>query len=186
MSTFPEIDLKNALALYAQQNLIDISEDDCWRLPSGERSGYTSINQVEWLHESVIKPTENQLITLYDNWIAANVAAQAVETTITTAQTGLKNKIALAEQFAPSITALLNVSLQQTEDATTQPTRFNNIKAVMDAQPAAFRNRFNGDLLQETGISIGSILALNYPDYCRYVRLWSSQLSLLLLARKAL
>lgn len=192
MSTFVQIDLKNALVLYAQQNAIDLSVDDSWRLkkldgaPSGERTGYTSISQVEWTHTTVAKPTEAQLITLYDNWIAANTALETTENTIKTAQTGLKSKIALAEQFASSITALLNATLQTTEDAVVQPTRYNNIKAVMDAQPAAFRNRFNGDLLQEAEITIASITSGQFPAYCRYARAWATQLALLLVARRAL
>ena len=146
-------------------------------------TGHTNlVDKVEWRIAPPVLPTAQNLIDAYN----AYLAAQTSESVIVTAQTGLKNKIALAEQFASSIAAVLNVSLQQTEDATTQPTRFNNIKAVMDAQPAAFRNRFNGDLLQETGIVIASIVVLDYPNYCRYIRQWSTQLSLLLLARKAL
>lgn len=186
MSTFPEINVHAALALYAQNNSIDISEDNSWRLPDNRLIGYTSISQVEWTHTTVAKPTAAQLITLYDNWVTANAAQAASEQTINTAQTGLKSKIALAEQFASSIAALLNVTLQATEDAAVQPTRYNNIKAVMDAQPAAFRNRFNGDLLQEAEITIVSITAAQFPAYCRYARLWATQLSLLLVARRAL
>lgn len=186
MSTFTQIDLKNALALYAQQNAIDLSVDDSWRLPSGERTGYTSINDVEWTHPTVTKPTAAQLITLYDNWVAANAAQAASEQTINTAQTGLKSKIALADQFAPSITALLNVTLDQTQTGTSQPTRYNNIKAVLDAQPNPFRTAFNKDLLEETGIVIGSIVAGQFPTYCFYARVWSTQLSELLIARRAL
>lgn len=185
MTTLPEIDMQNTLAEYVKSQLPSWDGEPCWNMPAG-RTGFTDMNQVEWLHQTVVKPTANQLITIYDTWIAAQSATEATETTIKTAQNGLKNKIALAEQFASSITAVLNASLQQTEDATTQPTRFNNIKAVMDAQPAAFRNRFNGDLLQEAEITIGSIVAGQFPAYCRYVRQWSTQLALLLVIRKAL
>lgn len=139
-------------------------------------------NKIEWRIEPPVLPTAQNLIDAYN----AYLTVQTTDSTVATAQNGLKNKIALAEQFASSITAVLNVSLQQTEDATTQPTRFNNIKAVMDAQPAAFRNRFNGDLLQEAEITIGSIVAGQFPAYCRYARQWSTQLALLLVIRKAI
>lgn len=195
MTLIHEVDFPNALSEYCRTNGASaiVDDENCWQLhptqqqleSGNDRIGYTNVGQFDWNHPSLAKPTANQLITAHDTFVAATLTSDTTESTIKTAQNGLKNKIALAEQFATSITAVLNVSLQQTEDATTQPTRFNNIKAVMDAQPAAFRNRFNGDLLQEAEITIGSIVAGQFPAYCRYVRAWSTQLALLLVIRKA-
>lgn len=196
MTLIHEVDFPNALSEYCRTNGVSaiVDDDNCWQLhptqqqlqSGNDRIGYTSVGQFDWSHPTLVKPTAQQLITAHDAFIATNITSDTTELAVKSAQNGLKNKIALAEQFASSITAVLNVSLQQTEDATTQPTRFNNIKAVMDAQPAAFRNRFNGDLLQEAEITIGTIVAGQFPAYCRYVRQWSTQLALLLVIRKAL
>ena len=187
MTTFPEIDLPNALAEYAKNNSVDLSEDNCWILPTGERTGYTDLTGVQWTHETVPAPNEAQLITIYDTWLAAHTATVAHTATIETAQSGLLDKVALAEQYAADIKTLYNAVLDQTENQTVQPTRFNNLYAVVQAAPVALRNRVVTDIQEELGFNVtGSLSAAQQRQACLYLRVFATQLATLLMARKLL
>lgn len=121
------------------------------------------------------------IIATYESSYATLVAEQQA---IDDAIVGLRDKIALAHDpnNAPSITILFNTVLDQTLNRVAQPTRYNNIRAVMDAAPASFQNRFNDDLLAEVGIDATAtpLSAAQQRQYCLFARVWMTPLGMLL------
>lgn len=65
------------------------------------------------------------------------------ELAIQSAQSGLKEKVALAVTYKSEIKTLWNVCLDQLETNSSHPTRFNNVLNAVNALPAALKNRVN-------------------------------------------
>lgn len=128
-----------------------------------------------------ITPDTPTLESALDN---ANADIAANET-IESAQSGLLDKVALAEQYADSIKTLYNAVLDQTENQTAQPNRFNALYAVVQAAPLAFRSRFVTDCTQELGFDVAGTLTLNQQrQTCLFIRVWVTGLALLLSVRR--
>jgi len=100
MTNFNEIDLQNALTRYAVDNGADLSVNNCWVLPSGERSGYENLDNVQWTHESIPEPTEQQLIIVYDNWLAEYQQEMAVVEQVKAVEEGAKTKASAIPNWA--------------------------------------------------------------------------------------
>lgn len=100
---------------------------------------------------------------------------------LTNAKQGLSDKTQLARDHAADIMPLFNTILDQTLNQTTQPARYDTIRAVVDGSAAGFRAAFHGDLLQEMGIDASAALtAAQQRQYCVYARVWVNQVGLLL------
>jgi len=87
MTTFIEVDVPNALTIYAyQQNPnVDLSDDNCWTLPDGRRTGF-AFSDIVWTHATIPAPTENGLIAIHDAFVASNQALAIETATLTAAQ----------------------------------------------------------------------------------------------------
>lgn len=113
MTTLPEIDLQNALAEYAKANGANLIDDNCWILPTGQRTGYADLSGLQWTHETIPAPTEAELITIYDTWQAAHTADMSASETKAIARTLLlsdaKNYLSNQLQGAsPNVTNIYN------------------------------------------------------------------------------
>lgn len=129
----------------------------------------------------------NSAVYLDSAWIAARQAELTQAESIEAAQSGLLDKVLLAEQYATDIKTLYNAVLDQTENQTVQSARFNALYAVVQAAPLAFRNRIITDIQQELGFDVtGTLTATQQRQACFYLRVFSTQLATLLLARKLL
>jgi len=96
-------------------------------------------DSLEWYHPSDAYPTQIQV----DAWMALVQAEETAQSNLNTAQSGLKDKAALAKTYASEIKTLWNVCLDQLETNSSHPTRFNAVKAAVDALPTALKNRVN-------------------------------------------
>lgn len=109
------------------------------------------------------------------------------EQQIESAQSGLLDKVLLAEQYASDIRTIYNLVLDFTELQITQPTRFNNLLSAFTASAMAFRNRFITDCEQELGFNpTGTLTVAQQRQTTLYARVWITPLVLLLMARKVL
>jgi len=70
MTTFPEIDIQISVTEYLKgEGETQISLPDYFTISSYVgRKGYSSIDVLNWIHPTIPKPTEQQLISLYDVW----------------------------------------------------------------------------------------------------------------------
>lgn len=128
-----------------------------------------------------------EVVIVDSTWIAARQTELTQAETIESAQSGLLDKVLLAEQYADSIKTLYNAVLDQTENQTMQPTRFNNLYAVVQASSNAFRNRIITDIEQELGFNVtGTLSATQQRQACFFLRVFSTELATLLMARKLL
>lgn len=94
-------------------------------------------------------PTEQQCLTWWGDLqteLAAEVAFQSTKQ-------ALKEKIALAKQYAPEIATLWNVCLDVVENNTAQPTRYNNVLAAVNLMPTLLKNRLNTGTFDPASIS---------------------------------
>jgi len=116
-------------------------------------------------------------------WIADRELEIVTASNVTTAKSGLKDKIALARDHADAIKRIFNTVLDQTIDQTTQPTRWNNIKEQIDhaSTANAFKVRFAKDVLEELGFDANGVLsAAQIRQITLYTRMWITSLALLL------
>ena len=103
------------------------------------------------------------------------------ETLAATAKSGLKEKIALAKTYAPQIKQLFNVVLEQYENNSIYPARYNAVRAVVDSFPAPLRNRLHLGLQRDTGLDPALILLdTQQGAYFVYMLQVSTALALLL------
>jgi hypothetical protein len=122
--------------------------------------------------------TQQQLQTIVD---LHNAAVLTTEQQITAAQAGLRDKVSLAETHATTIKVLFNAVLDQTINQTVQPTRFDNLKTVIQNAAPAFRDRLITDCVQELGFDpTGVLSAAQIRQATLYVRAWVTGLALLL------
>lgn len=122
-------------------------------------------------------PSEAEMVIWENNRLT--VLQEANE--LADSRNGLREKIDFSKTFHAEIKILFNAVLEETETQTVQPDRYTTLRAVMDAQTSAFRNRFNNDLMEEAGIDSTSISTTNQRrTYSLYLRLWISGLAILL------
>lgn len=130
-----------------------------------------------------VSPSDEAII---DGIIAAHDSEALTETQqVDSATAGLKDKMALAHQanVAPHIRTLFNATLQATQDATPQPDRYTNImSAIESTNPSPIYTRIKVCLLAELGIDYDATphSAAQQRQICFFVRMWSTQLAVLL------
>jgi hypothetical protein len=114
-------------------------------------------------------------------WIQARESELTQASDLKAAKVGLRDKMALAQTHAATITILFNAVLDQTVNQTVQPTRFDNLKAVIQNAPQAFRDRLITDCVQELGVDpTGVLTAPQQRQATLYLRAWVTPLALLL------
>ena len=138
------------------------------------RGDWKTVPTVEWLEmlNSTPMPTDVQIET----WVTQEIAKQATEGVFILAQSGLKDKIALAKTYASDIKTLWNACLDQLENNSSHPTRFNNVLAAVNALPTALKNRVNKGTA-DPALAITDILKDAYVDH---VLLIATSLAMLL------
>jgi hypothetical protein len=118
-------------------------------------------NEVLQMLNGTPYPSENNLAT----WQAAAQAKLDAQLAVSSARKGLKDKIALAKQYATEIKILYNTCLEQIENNTGNPNRYNNVLAVVNALPSALRNRVNTGTFDPASISTDTQRNA-YVDHC--------------------
>lgn len=104
---------------------------------------------------------------------------------IDAAESGIKQKVILAQGMAADIRMLFDAVLDATQGQDDVATRYAAVRAVVDGGATAFKNRFNSDLLYETGVDAATVSTDNQKrTYCLYARVWVGLLVSLLLAGK--
>lgn len=153
-----------------------------------------SVSSQHWLVNIFDGTSTQQIQTVVDNH---DKNAQTTAQVINTSQQGLLDKAALALQFSANIKDLFNQVWDETENNTTQNTRFETLATLVDGLPNALKNRFYNDLLQEVRIDflgLGADLearllaatATQRSNYCLYLRIWSQGLAFLLIINKVI
>lgn len=124
-----------------------------------------------------VKPTELDLEAAYTRF--QNASAET--TTLNNAVSGLRDKIILAQTYAPNIKALFNIVLEQYENNSSYPARYDAVRAIVDACPNALRNRIHNGLQRDTGLDPALIvLDSQRGQYFQYVMNVATMLALLL------
>ncbi len=114
-------------------------------------------------------------------WIAARLAEANQASTIASAKSGLKDKIALAQTHADTIKVLFNAVLDQTINQTVQPTRFTDLRTIITNAVPAFRDRVVTDIQQELGFDVtGNLTLAQQRQATLYMRAWVTGMALLL------
>lgn len=182
MTTFPEIDIPNAVAEYLKgqgETEIDLAEYYKLVNDTGERSGYPSGASINWIHQSIAKPDDATLISLYDTWKTALDADIAEIEQVTNDAKSLKDFAVLARQFSSEIKTLYLAVMQADFDSDTTAERFETFATIIDGFPNAFKNRFNNAFQAENptitvvGVSLANLLLFStankaiYISFCR-------------------
>lgn len=139
-----------------------------------------TVAECEVLDDVTLTVLTPDTATLESALDSANTAS-ASQTTIESAQAGLKDKVSLASSNADNIKTLFNAVLDQTIDQTIQPTRFENLNAVLATLSIGFRNRLITDIQEELGFDVtGTLTATQQRQACLYIRMWITPLAVLL------
>lgn len=153
----------------------------------GNHKTQTIDEYLEWISE-LPKPTEIQINAWWIQLVEDTNNQLAIENAVKNSINGIKEKLQLSYDYAEDIKIIYNAVLEATLNNQDTNTRFQILHDLVELRPSAFKNRLNNDVLQEVGFDVNVVLPTitqaQKRQYCLYLRIWITNLTLLLVFNK--